>query len=148
MHKEKHMNVQTDKTLINAVKKLIEAKVSMENDIMPIEIITITIDTLSELGILKVESSEKANLPNLKPAVSIEESVQDDFIICLEDGKRFKMMKRHLRETYGMSPDQYRNKWGLPSDYPMTAPGYSKYKARYAKSNGLGKYEREIRTLA
>ena len=142
------MNVQTDKTLINAVKKLIEAKVSMENDIMPIEIITITIDTLSELGILKVESSEKANLPNLKPAVSIEESVQDDFIICLEDGKRFKMMKRHLRETYGMSPDQYRNKWGLPSDYPMTAPGYSKYKARYAKSNGLGKYEREIRTLA
>jgi len=76
------------------------------------------------------------------PAVPIEQSVHDDYIICLEDGQRFKMMRRHLAERYGMTPDQYRNRWGLPPEYPMTAPNYSKVKSNFARNNELGKYPR------
>lgn len=76
------------------------------------------------------------------PAVRVEHSIEPDYIICLEDGKRFKMMKRHLREAYDMSPDQYRNKWGLPSDYPMTAPNYAASKSQSARNSGLGKHDR------
>src|SRR3546814_15157930 len=72
------------------------------------------------------------------PAVPIEESVQPDYIVCLEDGKHFKMMKRYLRSTYQMTPDQYRAKWGLPDDYPMVAPNYRAEKSNYAKMVGLG----------
>ncbi|WP_434622438.1 MucR family transcriptional regulator [Tabrizicola sp. M-4] len=76
------------------------------------------------------------------PAVPIEDSVQDDYLICLEDGLRFKMLKRHLKEAYGMSPDEYRNKWGLPSDYPMAAPSYSRAKGEIARKLKLGRYPR------
>lgn len=75
----------------------------------------------------------------LEPAVSIRKSVQPDYLICLEDGKKFKSLKRHLRTTYGMEPDDYRRKWGLPSDYPMTAPNYSAQRSALARSLGLGK---------
>lgn len=75
----------------------------------------------------------------LKPAVSIRKSVTPDFIICLEDGKQFKSLKRHLRTTYEMSPDEYRSKWSLPSDYPMVAPNYSARRSALAKTNGLGR---------
>lgn len=75
------------------------------------------------------------------PAVPIEQSVLQDHIICLEDGKKFKMMKRWLRATYGMSPEEYRAKWGLPEEYPMVAPGYSREKSDYAKIQGLGTVE-------
>lgn len=76
------------------------------------------------------------------PAVPIEESVQDDYLVCLEDGLRFKMLKRHLKEAYGMSPDEYRNKWGLPYDYPMAAPSYSRAKSSIARKLKLGRYPR------
>jgi predicted transcriptional regulator len=76
------------------------------------------------------------------PAVPIEESVQDDYLVCLEDGLRFKMLKRHLKEAYGMSPDDYRNKWGLPNDYPMAAPSYSRAKGEIARKLKLGRYPR------
>lgn len=75
------------------------------------------------------------------PAVPVEQSVFEDHIICLEDGKKFKMMKRWLRATYGMSPEDYRAKWGLPDDYPMVAPGYAREKSAYAKIQGLGTTE-------
>ena len=75
---------------------------------------------------------------NTIPAVPVDESVTPDYIICLEDGRRFKMMKRWLRATYGMTPDQYRAKWGLPADYPMVAPAYARSKSDYAKHQGLG----------
>lgn len=74
----------------------------------------------------------------LEPAVPVELSVTPDFITCLEDGRRFKMLKGHLRSAYGMSPDEYREKWGLPEDYPMVAPNYRKKRARMAKDMGLG----------
>ncbi|UCH74479.1 MAG: MucR family transcriptional regulator [Rhodospirillales bacterium] len=74
----------------------------------------------------------------LKPAVPVELSVAPDYIVCLEDGKRFKMLKGHLRAAYGLSPEEYRAKWGLPADYPMVAPSYRAKRARMAKDMGLG----------
>ncbi|MBM7850625.1 putative transcriptional regulator [Methylopila capsulata] len=74
----------------------------------------------------------------LKPAVPVKKSVTSDFIICLEDGKKFKSLKRHLRTQYDMSPEEYREKWGLPSDYPMVAPNYAAARSELAKKMGLG----------
>lgn len=73
-----------------------------------------------------------------EPAVNVKKSVTPDFIICLEDGKKFKSLKRHLRTRYNMTPDEYRTKWGLPSDYPMVAPNYAKERSNLAKRMGLG----------
>ena len=75
----------------------------------------------------------------LTPAVSIKKSVTPDYIVCLENGKRFKSLKRHLRAHYDMSPDEYRQKWGLPHDYPMVAPNYAAARSNLAKDMGLGK---------
>ncbi len=79
------------------------------------------------------------NEPPQKPAVSIRRSITPDFIICLEDGKKLKMLKRHLRSTYGLTPDEYRSKWGLAADYPMVAPNYAAQRSAFAKSIGLGR---------
>lgn len=74
-----------------------------------------------------------------KPPVPIRRSVNPDYIVCLEDGKKLKMLKRHLRTTYNLSPEEYRAKWGLPSDYPMVAPNYAKQRSEFAKRIGLGR---------
>lgn len=74
-----------------------------------------------------------------KPAVSIKKSLNDDYLICLEDGMKFKSLKRHLRSHYDMSPEEYREKWGLPHDYPMVAPNYAMARSRLAKEMGLGR---------
>nr|WP_205790148.1 MucR family transcriptional regulator [Microvirga makkahensis] len=79
----------------------------------------------------------------LTPAVSIKKSVTPDCIICLEDGKEFKSLKRHLRTTYDMTPQQYRAKWNLPADYPMVAPNYAKARSELAKTMGLGQQRRK-----
>ncbi len=76
--------------------------------------------------------------PPQKPAVPIKKSVTPDHIVCLEDGKTFKSLKRHLATHHGLSPEEYRTKWGLPADYPMTAPNYAAYRSAMAKSIGLG----------
>ena len=89
--------------------------------------------TLSELG----ESGVPAEAPT--PAVPVKKSITPDFIICLEDGKKLKMLKRHLNTSYGMSPEQYRERWGLPADYPMVAPNYAKRRSTLAKKIGLGR---------
>ncbi len=75
----------------------------------------------------------------LKPAVPVKKSVSAEYIICLEDGKKFKSLKRHLKTHFDMTPDQYRERWGLPADYPMVAPSYSATRSRLAKDNGLGR---------
>lgn len=75
----------------------------------------------------------------LKPAVPIRKSITPDFIVCLEDGKKLKMLKRHLRTNYSMTPEEYRAKWGLNSDYPMVAPNYSAQRSSFAKRIGLGR---------
>lgn len=74
----------------------------------------------------------------LKPAVAVKKSVHADYIICLEDGKKFKSLKRHLRTHYNLSPEEYREKWGLPHDYPMVAPNYAAARSQLAKQMGLG----------
>jgi predicted transcriptional regulator len=73
-----------------------------------------------------------------QPAVSIKKSIQPDYIVCLEDGKKLKMLKRHLKTAYNMSPEAYRERWGLSSDYPMVAPNYARQRSRLAKEIGLG----------
>jgi len=78
----------------------------------------------------------------LKPAVSVKKSVSEQYLICLEDGKKFKSLKRHLRTAYDMTPEEYREKWGLPADYPMVAPGYSRQRSQLAKKMGLGRTDK------
>jgi predicted transcriptional regulator len=80
---------------------------------------------------------------DLKPAVPARKSIHDDYLICLEDGKRFKSLKRHLRTHYNLSPAQYREKWGLPADYPMVAPKYAAARSILAKKIGLGRRRRK-----
>ena len=93
--------------------------------------------TLSGLNAPAVEPEVE-----LKPAVNPKKSVTDDYIICLEDGKKLKMLKRHLKTAYDMSPEQYRAKWGLAHDYPMVAPNYAKKRQQLAKKIGLGRKPR------
>lgn len=81
------------------------------------------------------------------PAVPVKDSVTDEYLVCLEDGLKFRMLKRHLRTVYGMTPEHYRIKWGLPADYPMTAPSYAKTRSRLAKESGLG-HHREAKSAA
>ncbi len=78
-----------------------------------------------------------------KPAVSLKKSINPDYLVCLEDGKRFKSLKRHLRTQYSMTPEQYRDKWGLPADYPMVAPNYAVARSQLAKQMGLGQQRRK-----
>ncbi len=77
-----------------------------------------------------------------KPAVAVKKSITPDFIVCLEDGKKFKSLKRHLRTQYNMTPEHYREKWGLPPDYPMVAPNYAEARSQLAKQMGLGQQRR------
>ena len=92
-----------------------------------------------------ISGASSAPEPKPEPKVSIRSSVKPDFIVCLEDGKKLKMLKRHLMTHYGMTPDQYRQKWGLASDYPMVAPNYAEQRRTLAKSIGLGTKRRRTR---
>ncbi len=107
----------------------------------------VTADKLPELfdnvfaGIERVATApdDADTEPRPEPAVPIDQSLTDDAIICLEDGQAFQSLKRHLRVKYNMTPDAYREKWGLPRDYPMVAPNYAKRRSALAKKTGLGK---------
>ena len=92
-------------------------------------------------------SSGRSELPTepAKPAVSLKKSINPDYLVCLEDGKRFKSLKRHLRTQYNMTPEQYREKWGLAPDYPMVAPNYAAARSHLAKQMGLGQQRRRRR---
>lgn len=92
-------------------------------------------DTLNDLSADEPEEPEE----ELKPAVAIKKSVTDDHIICLEDGKKLKMLKRHLKSAYNMTPEEYRARWNLPADYPMVAPSYARKRQDLAKKIGLGR---------
>ena len=90
-------------------------------------------------GTLSSLSQPAEPVVELKPAVSIKKSVTDDYLICLDDGKKLKMLKRHLKTAYNMTPEDYRAKWGLAHDYPMVAPNYAKKRQELAKKIGLGR---------
>ncbi len=94
-------------------------------------------------ALVRVSNSGLEPVPEpAKPAVSVKKSMTSDYLVCLEDGKRFKSLKRHLRTQYNMSPEQYREKWGLPADYPMVAPNYAVARSQLAKKMGLGQQRR------
>lgn len=109
-------------------------KLSDEEFIALIQTVYDTLLTLSEQrsGLAKRDF-------RLDPAVDVDDSITDDYLICLEDGKKFKSLKRHLRAKYGLSPEEYRKKWSLPEDYPMVAPNYARTRSRLAKNMGFGK---------
>lgn len=96
-------------------------------------------------ALMRVSSgrTETAPLEPAKPAVPPKKSIAPDYLVCLEDGKRFKSLKRHLRTQYNMTPEQYREKWGLPADYPMVAPNYAVARSQLAKQMGLGQQQRK-----
>jgi predicted transcriptional regulator len=89
------------------------------------------------------QGQEEEPKTELIPAVSVRKSLTPDYIVCLEDGKKFKSLKRHLRSTYDMTPEQYRAKWNLPADYPMVAPNYAKARSELARTMGLGQQRRK-----
>ena len=109
----------------------------VSNNTLPPAQITDVIRTIYA-SFLSLERPDAAPT-NAKPVVPIKKSVTPDYIICLEDGKKLKMLKRHLRTAYGMTPDEYRMKWGLPLDYPMVAPNYAEQRSVFAKKIGLGR---------
>jgi predicted transcriptional regulator len=93
-------------------------------------------------ALLRISSGQGGTAEPLKPPVPIRRSITAEYIVCLEDGKKFKSLKRHLRSQYNMSPERYREKWGLPADYPMVAPNYAATRSRLAKQMGLGQQRR------
>ncbi|APE28267.1 MucR family transcriptional regulator [Aurantiacibacter gangjinensis] len=125
----------TNEMLITLTADIVTAHVANNNvevDAVP-SLIEKVYGALSGLG----ETVKEEERP--EPAVPIRSSVKKDHIVCLEDGKKFKMLKRHLKTAYDMTPDEYRERWGLPADYPMVAPNYSEQRRTLAKDIGLGR---------
>jgi predicted transcriptional regulator len=134
------MNEPAAKNFIDLTATIVSAYVS--NNPMPASELPALIGQI-HAALLRV-STGRAELPlePAKPAVPVKKSMTADYLICLEDGKRFKSLKRHLRTQYGMTPEQYRDKWSLPPDYPMVAPNYAVARSQLAKKMGLGQQRR------
>lgn len=126
-----------DFDLVGLSTEIVSAYVS-HNAISPTDLPKLIADVHTALKNLNSAEPEM-EAEELKPAVPVKKSVQPDYIVCLEDGKKFKSLKRHLRTHFNMTPEEYREKWGLPADYPMVAPAYSETRSRLAKDNGLGR---------
>ena len=129
------MTEQTE--LVELTADIVSAYVS-NNSVVASDVPALIADVSAALG----QAAAKAARPveeELKPAVSIKKSVTPDYIICLEDGKKFKSLKRHLRSRYDLSPEEYREKWGLAYDYPMVAPNYAAARSQLARKMGLGR---------
>lgn len=129
--------ISHEQELVELATEIVSAYVS-HNAVTPGDLPKLIADVH---GALRSLSTNEVMLPveELKPAVPVRKSVAPDYIICLEDGKKFKSLKRHLRTHYNLSPEEYREKWGLPADYPMVAPSYSATRSKLAKDNGLGR---------
>ena len=126
-----------DGAILRMTADIVSAYVS--KNVLPVTQIPEVINTVfSSLTGLNGQPREVQAEPQ-KPAVPIRKSVTPEYIVCLEDGKKLKMLKRHLRSTYGMTPDEYRTKWNLPPDYPMVAPNYAAQRSEFAKKIGLGR---------
>lgn len=127
----------TDVGMLRMTAEIVSAYVS--KNVVPTQQIPDLINTVfASLTGLQEPAEDQPNEP-LKPAVPIRKSVTPEYIVCLEDGKKLKMLKRHLRSTYNMSPEEYRARWGLPADYPMVAPNYAQQRSEFAKKIGLGR---------
>lgn len=132
-----HAENKVELDLVEYSTEIVAAYVS-HNAISPTDLPRLISDVHDAL---KALGTQEAIVPEeeKKPAVPVRKSVTPDYIICLEDGKKFKSLKRHLRTHYNLSPEEYREKWALPVDYPMVAPSYSATRSRLAKANGLGR---------
>jgi len=130
--------INTDETL-SLASEIVAAYVS-NNEMAAEELPAFITRIYGHLCAMRGGRSVSLNRP--EAAVSVEDSVQEDFIVCLEDGKQLKMLKRHLKTAFNLTPDQYRERWNLPADYPMVAPNYAKQRSRLAKSIGLGTQRR------
>jgi predicted transcriptional regulator len=124
-----------DETLITLTADIVSAHVS-NNSVAVNDLPTLIQNVHSALTGLGAKVEEPEARP--EPAVSVRSSIKPDYIVCLEDGKKLKMLKRHLMTHYQMTPDEYRAKWGLPADYPMVAPNYAEQRRSLAKKIGLG----------
>ncbi|THD73156.1 MAG: MucR family transcriptional regulator [Bradyrhizobium sp.] len=134
------MNEAAGKSFIDLTANIVSAYLS--NNPTPAAEIPNLISQI-HAALLRVSSGRSDTTPEpAKPAVSVKKSMTPDYLVCLEDGKRFKSLKRHLRTQYGMTPEQYRDKWGLPVDYPMVAPNYAVARSQLAKKMGLGQQRR------
>jgi predicted transcriptional regulator len=133
----------SDSAFIELTANIVSAYVS-NNTVPSAEIANLISQVHSALKRVSVGQAAGPTEP-LKPAVSIKRSVTPEYIICLEDGLKFKSLKRHLRTRYNMTPDQYREKWALPQDYPMVAPNYAAARSQLAKQMGLGQQRRRRR---
>lgn len=131
---------RNDNALMELTADVVAAYVS-NNSVPASELPNLILDIHAALG--RVGNSAVVAEPVVadkqKPAVNPKKSVHDDYIVCLEDGKKFKSLKRHLMTHYSMTPEQYREKWGLDSNYPMVAPNYAAARSQLAKSMGLGR---------
>jgi predicted transcriptional regulator len=135
-------NDAADDTLLTLTADIVAAHVS-NNSVAVNDLPNLIQNVHSALsGISRTGSAPE---PKPEPKVSIRSSIKPDYIVCLEDGKKLKMLKRHLMTHYNMTPDQYRQKWGLSSDYPMVAPNYAEQRRTLAKSIGLGTKRRRTR---
>ena len=116
------------------------------NNSLPVsDLPALIMDVFAALGRTGTQTARAAPAEKPKPAVSVRKSVTDDYVVCLEDGKRFKSLKRHLMTHYDLTPEAYREKWDLPADYPMVAPNYAAARSRLAKEMGLGHRRRRAR---
>jgi len=134
------MDFQMDNTegqeLVELTAQIVAAYVS-NNTITSSELPQLINETHAALARATGQAAEPAG-EELRPKVAVKKSIMPDYIICLEDGKKFKSLKRHLRTHYNMTPEEYRDKWGLPHDYPMVAPNYARQRSDLAKKMGLG----------
>jgi len=132
------LSYPAENTLLELTADVVSAYIS--NNAVPVgELSNLISDVHKQLTTLNSGSQPEPQIEAAKPAVNPKKSVHDDFIICLEDGKKFKSLKRHLMTHYGLSPEEYRAKWNLPHDYPMVAPSYAAARSALAKSMGLGR---------
>jgi predicted transcriptional regulator len=131
--------------LLPLVSDIVAAQVS-NNKITPAELPQLIREVYQAL--VQAGAGETGPIPRGDPAVPIKKSVTSDFIVCLEDGEKMKMLKRHLRTAHDMSLDQYRKRWGLPAGYPMVAPSYAKARSKLARQIGLGTKPRGKRAQA
>lgn len=127
--------------LINLTADIVSAYVS--NNPVPVAELPSLIGQVHSALKSRMDGALEDKVEPLTPAVSIRKSVTPDYLICLEDGKKFKSLKRHLSTSYGVTPDEYRAKWGLPADYPMVAPNYAAARSALARSMGLGRKRAE-----
>ena len=123
-------------TLITLTSDIVAAHVS-NNNVNVDEVPTLISSIYSALAGLGEQQTQEETPP--EPAVSVRASVKSDYLVCLEDGKKLKMLKRYLRTNYDMSPEEYRGRWNLPADYPMVAPNYAEKRRELAKKIGLGR---------